>query len=194
MYCPTCGLEHLEARRFCNRCGTNLEAVSRTLAGVLHDPMAAEKLEKRQKALSRAFLTFCFGPGFAISMLIIAEILNSLRAYDIARIAEDSSFFGVLLMFIGIVRMINVRILYGRKSDLLEQVRHSQPLLEPPPRHVIQQTTPQVPLEIPLPPSVTEGTTFRLEPQEGLVSTVDVSCAEEEKHTSGERGPLEDRQ
>ncbi|MEO0248757.1 MAG: zinc ribbon domain-containing protein [candidate division WOR-3 bacterium] len=193
MYCPTCGLEHVEARRFCNRCGTNLEAVSRTLAGVLHDPMAAAKLDKRQKALSRAFLTFCFGPGFGISMLIIAEVLGSLGAHDIARVAEDAALFGVLLMFVGIVRMINVRILYGRKSDLLEQVRQSQPLMEPTPRQVIQQTTPQVPLEIPLPPSVTESTTFRLEPQQEWMSTADASRTEDEKRTSGERKSLKDR-
>jgi len=156
--------------------------------------MAAEKLEKRQNALSRAFLTLCFGPGFAISMLIIAETLRSLRAYDVANVAENIALFGLLLMFVGVVRIVNVRILYGRKKDLLEQVPQSQPLLEVPPRQVVQQTTPQVPLEIPLPPSVTESTTFRLEPRDGLMSTADASRAEDEKRTSGERRPVKGRQ
>jgi hypothetical protein len=34
MFCPTCGRENPNERKFCSSCGTNLEAVSQVLSGV----------------------------------------------------------------------------------------------------------------------------------------------------------------
>jgi hypothetical protein len=33
MFCPTCGRDNLNERKFCSSCGTNLEVVSQALAG-----------------------------------------------------------------------------------------------------------------------------------------------------------------
>lgn len=33
MYCPTCGRDNLNERKFCSSCGTNLEEVSQVLSG-----------------------------------------------------------------------------------------------------------------------------------------------------------------
>lgn len=33
MFCPTCGRDNLNERKFCSSCGTNLEAVSQVLSG-----------------------------------------------------------------------------------------------------------------------------------------------------------------
>lgn len=33
MFCPTCGRDNLNERKFCGSCGTNLEAVSQVLSG-----------------------------------------------------------------------------------------------------------------------------------------------------------------
>lgn len=35
VFCPKCGAQSIEPARFCKRCGTNLEAVSRALTGTL---------------------------------------------------------------------------------------------------------------------------------------------------------------
>ena len=43
VYCPKCGLQSSEGIRFCKRCGTNLETVSKVLTGSLA-PAAAEDL------------------------------------------------------------------------------------------------------------------------------------------------------
>jgi hypothetical protein len=38
VFCPKCGLQSTEGLRFCSRCGTNLETVSRALTGQLPAP------------------------------------------------------------------------------------------------------------------------------------------------------------
>jgi hypothetical protein len=194
MFCPTCGLEHQEARRFCKRCGTNLESVSRTLTGTAVDPMAAQRLEARQKAMSRAFVTFCIGPGYIITLLIVAEILRSVGAYDVARIVEANALFGLLFMFIGLVLGIKVWIMYGRKNQLLFQAQQQPPqmLVEPPPRVAPQPTTLTSISPPQTPPSVTENTTFR------LGSQVDIAGFEtsptEEKNPAYPKQPFNAKQ
>lgn len=37
MFCPTCGRDNLNERKFCSSCGTNLEAVSQALSGTKTD-------------------------------------------------------------------------------------------------------------------------------------------------------------
>ncbi len=37
MFCPTCGRDNLNERKFCSSCGTNLEAVSQALSGTRAD-------------------------------------------------------------------------------------------------------------------------------------------------------------
>lgn len=191
MYCPTCGLEHLEARRFCNRCGTNLESVSRALTRIVADPKAAEKLEKRRKALSRGFWVFCSGPLFALFWVVLSEILyDFLRRPGpfgfgpppIVRVIEDLGLFGFVLSAIGLVMMINTFIVYGRKKDLLQQVaQQPQPLPEASPR-AVTQPTPQAAVVPPLmPPSVTENTTFRLESQSEPMPVAGLAPSEEQR-------------
>jgi hypothetical protein len=204
MYCPTCGLEHLESRRFCNRCGTNLETVSRALTGVLPDPAAAEKLEKRRKAMSRAFLIFCSGPAFGIFMAILAEIFNQLLGYEmsplgyrvpppISRVIESLGYFGFLLALIGVIMMINTFIVYGRKKELLQQaLQQPQPLPAAQTRQVTQPAPPASVVPLVTPPSVTENTTFRLESQVGLTPGVDTSPTDEERAPRS-RQPVKER-
>jgi len=154
MYCPSCGLEHLEARRFCNRCGTNLELISRALTGTPSDPTIGQKLEQRQKAMSRAFLTIGSGVGVAIFMMIVSEILRSLRSYDAAHVVENVAMFGPLIMVIGLMLMINARILYGSKKELLRQAQHPPQLLPESPARPVQQTLPISAASSLTPPSV----------------------------------------
>jgi hypothetical protein len=184
MYCPTCGLEHIEARRFCNRCGTNLEAVSRALTGNPLDVTAAQKLEQRQRAMHRALTTFLCGPALSITMLIVAEVMRGLMVpYRLVLAAENMGLFGVLLMFIGTLRMIHIRLTYGSKKDLLLQ---AQQLATPPqsasdawPRPSLQ--SPHLPaVTSSPPPSVTENTTFRLDAQDGWATGSTHHTREEE--------------
>jgi hypothetical protein len=167
MYCPTCGLEHLEARRFCNRCGTNLEVISRTLSGSPADPLAAEKLEKRRQAMSRAFLVFCAGPVFGLFMVIVSQILQAVEDYAASNIVENVALFGPLLMLIGVMMMLHVFVVYGRKKRLVQPAPPPQPLSDAGARPLIQSPPPVVTPPL-TPPSVTENTTFRLETQAGL--------------------------
>jgi hypothetical protein len=58
VYCPKCGLQSFEGARFCKRCGTNLEAVSKVLTGALdvrsHDDVQAELEVVYAREMSRA--------------------------------------------------------------------------------------------------------------------------------------------
>lgn len=188
MYCPTCGLEHNEARRFCSRCGTNLEVIVRTLNGEFPDPTAAEKLEKRQRALRRGFLVFCSGPLFGISVVIVSEILRSLLGQTspwgygdptVVQALQNIGLFGIVLSLIGLMMLVNAFIAYGRKRTLLQQaLQPPQPLVNPPTRaetHKLQPASVTPRLE---PPSVTENTTVHLEPGSDSPLRVDASPTE----------------
>ncbi len=193
MYCPTCGLEHQEVRRFCNRCGTNLETVSRALAGNVPDSLTAQKLERRQQAMRRAFLVFGSGPVWGFSLLILAEILREamppvqhpfygyLTDPPPVHIVETLALFGPLLMLVGVMMLIYVRVVYGRKKESPPSEQPLPPLPEvwPQPVQKSGQTT-----AIPPPASVTENTTFRLEAREMEPQVVQRSSETEEVRES----------
>lgn len=199
MYCPTCSLEHTEARRFCNRCGTNLEMVFRALSGNMPDPATDEKLEQRQKAMRRALIVFGIGPIFSLGLLIVAEILRAVLppVMDLrwgfptdppeVQIIQNLALFGPLLMLLGVMMMTYVRVIYGRKKDLIAPSsppqpvpeKLTQPIYQPPQSFVTPLTAPPEARHL-TPPSVTENTTFRLKAGEPLATDADARQTQEE--------------
>lgn len=49
VYCTKCGLHSDEGMRFCKRCGTNLEAVSKVLTGALRVPASADSAAREME-------------------------------------------------------------------------------------------------------------------------------------------------
>lgn len=56
VYCPKCGAQSMATLRFCTKCGTNLEAVSRVLTGQLPRPVASvDEATEMEAAYAREF-------------------------------------------------------------------------------------------------------------------------------------------
>jgi hypothetical protein len=137
--------------------------------------------------MRRAFFTFCCGPVFSFSMLILSGMVRDLSdpsPWDstprvIARALDNVAFFGLLLMLVGVMMMINVFLVYGRKKDLVQQAP-PQRLPESSAWPVVQ-STPQASTASPsMPPSVTENTTFPLKPQDRMASRFNTSPTDQE--------------
>ena len=75
VYCPKCGTQGIEGGRFCKRCGTNLEAVSRMLTGELVPPstdaLATEMEVAYAKEYSKAIYNLLGSVGVFLALLFI---------------------------------------------------------------------------------------------------------------------------
>lgn len=75
VYCPKCGTQGIEGARFCKRCGTNLEAVSRALTGQLvggtADDLSTEMEIAYAKEYSRAVYALLGSIGVFLALLFI---------------------------------------------------------------------------------------------------------------------------
>lgn len=114
MYCPTCSLEHTEPRRFCNRCGTNLELVLRALSGNWPEPMLNKKPEQREKALyftergrmqRWGFITFWGGIVLAALVAIIGEAIRNLND-PFGNFIQEIAGIGGLICVVGLGMML----------------------------------------------------------------------------------------
>ncbi|MCI0661036.1 MAG: hypothetical protein L0220_08180 [Acidobacteria bacterium] len=69
MFCPTCGSNQGEARKYCTVCGTNLLAVSQALSGGIHNtplyqpPFPDPLANKREKRKASGVKLAIFGGG-----------------------------------------------------------------------------------------------------------------------------------
>jgi hypothetical protein len=75
VYCPNCGVQNLSALRFCTRCGTNLEAVSKALtkSSVTPDGSALDADVAYAQAMSRKLYKFLSSLAFFLVMFFIFD-------------------------------------------------------------------------------------------------------------------------
>ena len=76
VYCPKCGFQSAPDQRFCKRCGTNLEAVSRALTGNLQPAVDTSALSTEMevtyaKELSKAIYQLLSSVGVFLVMMFI---------------------------------------------------------------------------------------------------------------------------
>jgi hypothetical protein len=76
VYCPKCGFQSPPDARFCKRCGTNLEAVSRVLTGQIQPAVDTSSLSAEMeiayaKELSKAIYGLLSSVGVFLVMLFI---------------------------------------------------------------------------------------------------------------------------
>lgn len=188
MFCPSCGKDNNDDRRFCNSCGTNLEIVKQCLASgdasaLLQQQFSAAQIEaerKRTQLKSVGFLTMGMGLVYMVTIAIVAEVVRDF-SYTAYRVLENLIPFGSLFFIIGIMMMIYGRMMYKNASSVMAQmtvqrpmVVTSQPLPLAPPQPLgqplfgPQQNAPTATSELNYekyryaPPSVTEHTTAEL--------------------------------
>jgi hypothetical protein len=110
MYCPKCGSNQGEGKRFCTVCGTNLAAVSQALTGQLpqpayYTPPIPHPIEvERQKTMATGVRLTIIGGGF-VAWQFINFIFSGFRGSPIGFWA----FIGFILLAVGISKIITSR-------------------------------------------------------------------------------------
>ncbi len=163
MFCPQCGLEHVELRKFCNRCGTNLDLVTRALTGVLAATPDDERRLARRRILARGFLYFSIGPAFGIFCMILREILQALNVNS-AWILERVALLGPFVMLLAVLWTIYQFIALGTRRTEHAQAERTA-VVAPPLGGRLQ--VPVANHELRAPNSVTEATTYSLAGESG---------------------------
>ena len=134
MFCPKCGSNQGEEKRFCTVCVTNLAEVSQALTGQIpqpndYAPPIPHPLElERQRAMAKGFRLSIVGGG-VVALKILDLVFSSQF--------RDGSFFwlwtsiGIILLTIGILKIIASRSPNAGASPALSQT------------HLMQQTNPR---------------------------------------------------
>ena len=78
MYCPNCAYQIHNNTKFCTRCGTNLDAISKLLNGTTIEPPQSEEMIKLLERCHNGYLSTVIGLGLVITslLIVIAAIMS----------------------------------------------------------------------------------------------------------------------
>jgi hypothetical protein len=175
MYCPSCGKESTDERRFCSNCGTNLQIIKQAVTGLL--PIQSQQVQlredpeadrKRRKLKGAGFIVIGVGLLYMILMLIISEVVRDF-SYSAGRVLENLAPLCLIFFIIGLIVMIYGRIMYKGVRMVAPNQPTSQPTFQEQPNRSALTTgeiNPYQSYQYP-PVSVTEHTTAQLkQPQQ----------------------------
>jgi hypothetical protein len=152
MYCPNCGKENPEARRFCRSCGLSLQTIAPALAGELpptgEEEYSIEPDSRLQAAWQNPLIYALLLIIFGVIMGAVSERapLRSQTAHDIGTI--------IALLGVGLLGLKGVMLIVAppRHSPTAKRVTQ------------VEQTSQLKPSLLSTePPSVTENTTRQLD-------------------------------
>jgi predicted lipid-binding transport protein (Tim44 family) len=109
MFCPKCGSNQGEGRKFCTSCGTNLLIVSQALSGKLPQSNASPPtshifvLERQQRELTKGLYFAIIGGGIMAGRLISFLFSGFRGGFGFW------GFVGFVLLAIGIAKIISYR-------------------------------------------------------------------------------------
>src|SRR5262245_41070313 len=107
MYCPNCGSNQSEGKKFCTICGTNLQIVTQALSGQLspvyspppvHHPYEIE----RQRETARGIRLAIIGGGF-----LVFKFFNMIVSGG--SVVSPLSFIGFILLAVGVSKLLAFR-------------------------------------------------------------------------------------
>jgi hypothetical protein len=110
MFCPNCGSNQGEGKRFCTACGTNLAAVSQALTGQIpqpnyYAPPAPHPQEiERQRQMAKGVRLSIIGGGI-VALNFFSFIFSGFRSSPPGFLA----FIGFILLAVGISKIISSR-------------------------------------------------------------------------------------
>jgi hypothetical protein len=162
MFCPKCGSNQGEGKRFCTICGTNLAVVSQALTGQIqppnYTPPMSHPLEvERERAKER---------GAGVGLSIIGGGIVALKFFSFIFSGDSPfgclTFIGFILLAIGISKIISSRLPSAANS----------PAPAPHETHSIQQANPQPIFSAPTAVGPSVPQTSELEPVGRLAPSV----------------------
>jgi hypothetical protein len=117
MFCPTCGREDSQGRRFCPTCGANLERVTRALS-----PGGDSLLARADKAFDRLVARYAgLFFGGARDRALDWRVSNSWTLWAQALLALPANFILFWIMLFGILPLRLITLLLGSPFRLLSE-------------------------------------------------------------------------
>lgn len=161
MFCPQCGASNERDQKFCRQCGQALTAVRLATEGRVDE--ALEKLKKGADSLAAGAINLAIFSSFAFVVTLLATIFDATQGpWPILNIVIGLA-IGIPLTVRGIIRL-------GRARKILEAEDQKNRAGELTDR--AKGSLPEAPITAPTslpratPASVTEHTTYELEPPE----------------------------
>jgi zinc-ribbon domain len=149
MYCPSCGKENPEGRRFCRSCGLSLQAITPALAGesptTSVEESSVEPSSRLQAAWQNPFI-------YALLLIVLGVILGAIGERPLrSQTAHDIGTI-IALLGVGLLGLKGVMLIVAPPRPALRAKRAMQ----------VEQTSERTLLSAE-PPSVTENTTRELD-------------------------------
>jgi hypothetical protein len=128
MYCPTCGREDSQGRRFCPTCGANLERVTRALS-----PGGDNFLVRADQAFDRLIARYAgLFFGGARDKALDWRVSHSWTLWAQAFLALPANFILFWIMLFGILPLRLFTLLFGSPFRLLSERSNQQPAAQIP--------------------------------------------------------------
>ena len=156
MFCPHCGSNNNPDQKFCRQCGKALTAVRLAMEGRVDE--ALEKLKKGEDSLASGAINLAIFSSIAFLIMFVAPYFDGFEGdrWPLINIVLGLA-IGLPLIIRGVIRL-------ERARKILEaEDQKSRPAAEP-------KALPEAPITAPTiaarttPASVTEHTTYELEP------------------------------
>jgi len=154
MYCPNCGNENPEGRKFCRLCGLSFQAIASALAG--ESPVASEEEEQEGSVepASRWQALWQNPLLYALLLIVFGVILGAIGERPIRRQTVHDIGTIIALLGVGLLGLKGVMLIFAppRPSPPIKRVTQ------------VEQTSELKPsLLSAVPPSITENTTRQLD-------------------------------
>jgi hypothetical protein len=122
MFCPTCGREDMQGRRFCPACGANLERVTRALS-----PGGGSLLARADQAFDRLVARYAgLFFGGARDKAFDWRVSHSWALWAQAFLALPANFILFWIMLFGILPLRLLTLLLGSPFRLLSELSNRQ--------------------------------------------------------------------
>ena len=162
MFCPQCGASNEREQKFCRQCGQALTAVRLATEGRVDE--ALEKLKKGADSLAGGAINLAIFSSFAFVVTLLATIFDAVQGpWPILNIIIGL-LIGIPLTVRGIVRLERAR----KILEAEDQKSRAASQLANRPKAELNEAPITAPTSVPraTPASVTEHTTYDLEPPE----------------------------
>jgi hypothetical protein len=139
MFCPKCGANQTEGRKFCTTCGTNLSLVSQALSGQIPtlpyppypiDPRAAEREQQAAKGLRMTVIGGIFTAIYFFCYILALPV----RGGDVHGLLDILGFIGLIMAATGTAKLVNARPPFAtsaRQMPMPAPPVHSNPVQPP---------------------------------------------------------------